>query len=304
MLARSLDQRPPLPGCDAVAVAAAVAAALGELHDAGLVHGALDPDRVAVDETGAVSLLPATDPVGAEVQPSDDVAALGRLLAWLAERAPDRPVRSGSGLLRGFDPAELLAELGRRCLAAAPDDRPAARAVADTLHRRLPEARASLPSGAERPARRRRPTIDRRTALGSMAAVALLGAVVAPARCATSSAAAPKPKPEPVTEPSHWADGVLTVGTRRYAVGTRGDDVLVGRWACLPSSVALLRRATGEVVAFDRFADHERPTVGRVVARVPGARRLVRRDTQKGCAALAVATADGRTVPLHWKEAS
>src|SRR5687768_1019191 len=138
MPARPIDQHPPLPGAEAVAVAAAVASGLSELHEAGLVHGALGADHVLVDEAGGVTLVPARDPVDADVQPSADIAALGHPLTWLAERAPDRPVRPSAGLLRVPHPAQLLDELGRRCLATTADNRPSARFVADTLHRRLP----------------------------------------------------------------------------------------------------------------------------------------------------------------------
>lgn len=292
-----LDEHPPLPGVRAGAVAAAVAAGVGDLHDAGSVHGALGPDRVLVDEAGAVSLLPAVDPVGPDMRPADDIAALGRLLAWLAERAPDRPVRPRPGLLRVLHPAELLAELAHRCLASPASARPSAHAVADTLYRRLPDARLSMPSPADTPPAR----AVRRAAFGSVAAVVLFGALLAFARCAASSAAPPNPKP--LAESIGWTDGVLTVGSRRYSVGEPGDEVLVDRWQCGPTSVALLRRATGEVVAFDRLPEHGQPTTGRVLARAPDALQLVRRRTPDGCPSFAVATADGRTVPLKWKEA-
>ena len=300
MTFRSLDQQPPLPGAEAVAVAAAVAAGLSELHEAGLVHGALGPDHVLVDEAGGVTLVPARDPVEADVQPSADIASLGHLLTRLAERAPDRPVRPSAGLLRVPHPAQLLDELARRCLVATAADRPSARLVADTLHRRLPHARLPLSSSAEQPARRRKHTVDRQVVLGSVIVVALVAAVVAPARCAASSAAAPKP-PMPAR---HWDDGVLTVGSRRYAVGEPGDEVLVDEWACSPASVALLRRATGDVVAFDRFPKHGQPAIGRVLVRIPDALRLVRRRAADTCADLAVATADGRTIPVEWRQAS
>lgn len=290
-----LDQRPPLPGHEAVAVAAAVAAALGELHEAGLVHGGLGPDHVLVDEVGGVTLVPARDSGSADVQPSDDVAALGRLLTWLAERAPDRPARPSSSLLGVPHPTQLLADLGHRCLATAAD-RPSARVVADTLHRRLPDARPLL---SPRPSRR--PKLGSRATVGSVVAVALVGAVVAPARC-TSPAATAESESPPGAEAVRWVHGVLTVGSHRYAVGEPGDDVLVDGWECGPSSVALLRRSTGEVVAFDRFPEPGRPATGRVLGRVPDALRLVRRFDR--CATLAVATTDGRTVPLAWKEAS
>lgn len=303
MPARPLDQQPPLPGAEAVAVAAAVAAGLSELHEAGLVHGALGPDHVLVDEAGAISLVPARDPVDADMQPSADIAALGRLLSWLAERAPDRPVRPSAGLLRVPHPAQLLDELARRCLVAAAADRPSARLVADTLHRRLPDARPPLSSSAEQPSGRGRHPVGRQATLGSVIVVALVAAVVAPARCAASSSAAPKPKPT-TPEAGHWADGVLTVGTRRYAVGEPGDEVLLHEWACRPVSVALLRRATGDVVAFDRLPNHGSPAIGRVLVRVPDAVRLVRHRAPGGCAALAVATADGRTIPVEWRHAS
>lgn len=294
MPARPLDQHPSLAGREAAAVAAAVAGALADLHARGLVHGGVAPHRVLLDDEGVVSLLPADEPVPPARQAPDDLAAVGSLLAWLTERVPDRPARGPAGLLRVPDPAELLAELASRCRADDPDSRPSARLVADTLHRRLASA-----AGGPPPDRRRRPTARRRrrAALGSVAAVSMVGAVAVPGRC-TASSAVPR-----ADEQVRWADGLLSVGSRRYAVGAPGDEVAVDRWACGPSSVALLRRAAEDVVAFDRFPDAE-PVVGRVVARVPGGRRLATRRTADGCPELAVVTADGRTVPVPWRKAS
>jgi hypothetical protein len=96
-----------------------------------------------------------------------------------------------------------------------------------------------------------------------------------------------------------WADGVLSIDGRRYAVGAPGDDVVIGRWRCAdPSVLFLLRAATGDLVRFDRLPADERPVAGRVVARMPGARRLVRDRDGRGCATLAVAHVDGRTTPV------
>jgi hypothetical protein len=294
-----IEHHPPLAGRDAASVAAAVASALGELHGRGLVHGALRPDLVLLDEAGTVSLLPADEAVPGDASPADDVAALGGLLAWLAERAPDRPARKPPRLLRPRDPVDVLVDLAHRCRSVDPAARPSPGHVADTLHRRLTAPGASAPG----PGSRGLPSVGRRrAALGSVVALGLVGAVAAPAQCAPSSAVDPEPR---AGNPRvHWADGVLVVDARRYAVGEVGDHVLVDRWGCGPSSVALLRRSSGEVVAFDRFPDHGDHSIGRVVARFPGSTRLVARRAPDGCPALAVATADGRTVTVPWRAAS
>lgn len=307
MAFRPLDQRAPLGSVDAAAVGAALASAVAELHAGGFVHGGLAPDRVLVDEGGVVSLLPAADPAPVGTRPADDLPALGTVLAWLATRAPDRPPPSEPGLLRLPEAGAVLTEVARRLQAPDAADRPSAGQVAELLHRSLAGAppaptgsrgRAAANGGRGRLSGRRR-----RLALGSMVAVGLVGAAAGPARCTASSPASPG-DPGPGEARARWADGVLTLHGRRYAVGGPGDHVLVDRWECGPSAVALLQGATGHVVAFDRLPDHGEHSVGRLLARVPGAVRLEARHRPDGCTALAVVPHDGPPIPVPWEEAS
>jgi hypothetical protein len=298
---RPLDQHRPLLGHEAAAVAVAVAGALAELHEQGLVHGGVAAHLVRLGEQGDVSLVPADEP-GPDATTTDDVVALGALLDWLADRAPDRPAPGRTGLLRMPHSAEVLEEAAHRCRARAPHQ-PSARQVADTLVRRLPDARlpeARVPAQAlsERP--QRRPATLRRAAVGALATVALAGGAIAP-RCGSSRAVARGPHSAVASTPSE--DGTLTVGPHRYAVGEPGDHVLVDRWECGPPAAALLRAATGEVVAFDRLPDNE-PVVGRVLLQVAGADHLLARRAAGGCARLAVVTTDGHRSPVAWKDPS
>ena len=75
--------------------------------------------------------------------------------------------------------------------------------------------------------------------------------------------------------PVDFSDGVLTVGGARYAVGQAGDAVVVGDWGCRGErTVVLLRRATGQVFAFDGWADEDTEVEARPVERVEDASGL------------------------------
>jgi hypothetical protein len=281
-----LDLLPPLPGRHAVAVAAAVAQWLADRHADGLPHGAVGPDQVWVGADGAVRLA---DPVAPDDRSgADDIAALGGLLRWLADRAPDARARR-LPLVAPVPPVDVLRDLAHRC-GRADGLRPTAAEAASELRARVPDASFPAFDAAAPPVRWRR---RRGVVLGSAAAVALAGAVALPPRCAHRQATAERP-----ARPG-WADGVLVLHGRRYAVGAPGDDVVIGRWRCAHVPVVvLLRAATGDIVRFDRLPVDDTPLAGRVVARIPSARRLVPGRDARGCATLAVVHVDGRTVPL------
>jgi len=96
-------------------VAFPVAAALGALHDAGLVHGAVRADNLTVDAGWVVLGPPAVVPAYAE--PEEDWIALGKLLERFGEAAST--ARLARGLATGTTGRneatfELMAELVRR----------------------------------------------------------------------------------------------------------------------------------------------------------------------------------------------
>ncbi len=122
-------------------VAEALAATLADLHDMGIVHGAVAPEHVLVGPDGRPVLcgfgsagrVGETSPGGDhELHPSADVAALGRLLRRLAIGPDARPLRRIAEAATIDDPAA----------------RPSARTMADELATAVPGARLPAPRGS------------------------------------------------------------------------------------------------------------------------------------------------------------
>ena len=109
-----------------VAIATAVARAIAALHACGVAHGSIALDHVIVAADGGVVVREPADRAG---QPTDDVAALGRLLATMATGR-----RIGTPAVRPRGPAlsPALASVVDELLAGAPALATAA-AVADRL---------------------------------------------------------------------------------------------------------------------------------------------------------------------------
>jgi len=149
----------PLPLEEAAGLLAALATTLADLHELGLVHGAVAPEHVIVGAGGRPVLCGlayggrAGDPVGpaptfgrafadparadaAVLSPTFDVFALGALARFLA---PDPP------------PGHVLSTVVHQATADAPEGRPTARVLAQALQAEVPAAR--LPRGLPGPAR-------------------------------------------------------------------------------------------------------------------------------------------------------
>ena len=131
----------------AAGLAAAVAATVGDLHEAGIVHGRLDETHVLVGSDGRPRLCGLAGLPGAG--PADDVLALGRLVAWLLDRVePER--RGPLPWQRGFSAhRRALAQVAGRVLDPVPGRRPSARGVAGSILAAVPDA--ELPPGATPP---------------------------------------------------------------------------------------------------------------------------------------------------------
>jgi hypothetical protein len=177
-LAQIRSARAPLSDGEAATVAIPVAGALGALHDAGLVHGALTASTVVVRPDGRPVL---TDLRGALLASGDPAADVRRLVTTVLAQLPTEDLEPvGEPSLRG-----ALADL-----LTAPGLEPGR--VVDRCYRvvepsplRLPDAgalvssavaaggRPAPPRRTARPARRRRPV---RVAVAATAVVvALLG---------------------------------------------------------------------------------------------------------------------------------
>lgn len=110
-------------------------------------------------------------------------------------------------------------------------------------------------------------------------------------------------------EATDFRDGVLSARGARYELGRVGDVVVQGDWSCTGrATVALLRPTTGEVFAFDGWAEEGRDVVGRAVGAFPGATDLRVADLDAdGCADLQALNADATPavvaiVAIAWTE--
>ena len=151
----ALAQVGRLPLEEGAGLLAALASTLADLHELGLVHGAVSPDHVIVGPGGRPVLcgfayggrrggpsgppppVPRAfaDPARAgtdELSPAFDVFGLGALARFLA---PDPP------------PGHVLARIADEATVADASARPSARAVAEALQHEVPAAR--LPRGLD-----------------------------------------------------------------------------------------------------------------------------------------------------------
>ncbi|HUP70271.1 MAG TPA: hypothetical protein VM142_10710 [Acidimicrobiales bacterium] len=150
--ARPVGELVPLAAAEVAGLAAAVATTLADLHDLGVVHGGIDPSHVLLTAAGR----PVLCSLGRGGEPTDDVAALGLLMASLLSQAPPehrgrglgraRPGRRQLGPMLAPPAGPSLLALATEAMAPDPATRPTARALADTISRHIPAAR--LPCAA------------------------------------------------------------------------------------------------------------------------------------------------------------
>lgn len=147
--------RPGLAG--AAAIAASLAATLADLHRIGIVHGRLEPSHVVIGARGHPHLcgLRGVDPDGVQPDPSDDVAALGRLLGRLLgteaelEPIPDRRWRRRKW--SGYE-TRALQTLVDHATDPDPAKRPSAADLATAITAVMPDAGFEAPVASEAPA--------------------------------------------------------------------------------------------------------------------------------------------------------
>jgi hypothetical protein len=148
---------PPWDAHRALVFCAELALALAPLHEAGIAHGGLRPDAVAVRPDGG----PLVRAPGGPGTAADDLHGLGILLLALLTGRSDHP---GLVVAGEEGPAAETASLLQGLLAADPAQRPASSRIVGT---RLAEVAAAVPEAGPvaRPERRRRARLTAALAL-------------------------------------------------------------------------------------------------------------------------------------------
>jgi len=156
----------PPPLVQVAGIMAALVACVADLHELGVVHGAITAEHVIVSPTGqpvlcgfGLAQVRDADSAPAAASTADDVAALGSLLRSLVGDEIDlEPIPERRGWRRrprwqGYERRVLLT-LADQATHDEPDLRPTARALAAAIHDSVPDARlgpvaarAEVPSG-------------------------------------------------------------------------------------------------------------------------------------------------------------
>jgi tRNA A-37 threonylcarbamoyl transferase component Bud32 len=273
-----------------LAVLTTVATTIADLHDVGLVHGAIDASHVLVDDKGHALLC--SFGRGGRIEESDprvDIAALVQLveavldddlspeLSDLLDRAHDG---RASGLQAARDLSDALGRAARRGRTRPGDS-----------------SRVLRPRTSSIGTHSRRPSVPVLVIAAFVAGgVVVVVLVLAGVNRAQPHRRASSRLPATAGVLFTYRRGVLTLAGQRFAVGEAGDQVAVGRWSCGPVEVALLR-PNGELYVFDHLARKGLDQEGRLVARAPAATWLRAQPAhQPGCDLLAVGNAKGSAV--------
>jgi hypothetical protein len=272
--------------------------ALGELHDAGWVHGRLEPRHVLVGARGRVRLcslgeaieISAGGPDALAADLADLSATVGDVLdaeasfQWAygrwrwnrAARRAGRRIATTRGMLSPAAMAELCAEE-----LPAPRGSRHVRRSRGTSRARRTRPRVSVPAMA----------LSAVVALASAAAI--LGGTTlhgggrsidagplppasvpaGPTTITTTTTTPTTPATGAVAQPTSTpGDGTLVVDGARFEVAEPGDVVVVGDWNCDGlATPAVFRPSTGSVFAYDAWARHGAPAVAHTLGRAPGA---------------------------------
>jgi tRNA A-37 threonylcarbamoyl transferase component Bud32 len=279
-------------------IGAAVATALADIHDLGLVHSAITAAHVLIDEQGrpvlcsfGSSSYPDT-PARMGQLAREDTAALASMLLSRLPSAADAGVR-----------ATLRTAAGRGGRSRRAD----ARWLASQLVRRVPGARLAEPGSRSEglvdthrldlvtpvaPARRRRRGLT--SVLVGLLAMGI-GLAIFGLRSGGSSphpptTAARCPRVDYSCRPVGWPGGIITTAQGRFRVAAPpGSIVVLGRWNCSDQALpAVAERSSGDVWLFDSWPGPGHSRTARLVARVRSISNLAVIPTQAGCDVLRI----------------
>jgi len=277
-------------------IGAAVATTLADIHDLGVVHGAISPSHVLIDGAGR----PVLCGFG-----SARKAASGAPLAEMAREDTTALAR----MLLNRVPASADARVRLTIRAAArqrgPSRRGDARWLARELMRRVPGARLpevgvkpETPATTDRldlPTRHLPPrrTLSRAVAVGVIT-VGVGAAVVAmqPGRSGhPSTITASCPAADRSCGPVAWPDGVIATAQGRFRVSAPLRSIVVlGRWDCDGEALpAVAETSAGSVWMFDSWPGPGQSLAARLVARVQEVTGLSVVPTSAGCDLLRIA---------------
>ena len=281
-------------------IGAAVATALADLHDLGVVHSAISPSHVLIDERGR----PVLCGFGSASQPEsparvaelarEDTAALGTMLLSRLPPTADARVR-----------ATLRAAAGLRGRSRRVD----ARWLASELVRRVPGARLAEPGSPPEehvdtrrldlptPARPR-PRLATLLVGGVLATgvgLAIFGLLSSGSSPHRSKATARCPVVDHSCRSVEWPGGIITTAEGRFRVAAPpGSIVVLGRWTCSAQALpAVAERSNGEVWLFDSWPGPGQSRPARLVARVRGVSGIAVLPTETGCDLLRITRTSG-----------
>ncbi len=269
----------PLPLEEAAGLLAALASTLADLHELGLVHGAVCPEHVIVGPGGR-PVLCALGYGGRTGEPAGPAPAVGKAFADPARAGAEALSPAfdvfGVGALARFlapnpPPGHALARVAEEAMADDPDARPPARVVAEALQEEVPAARLprGLADAAPAPARAapadplaalrragtgpRRPPLRPRfsMAVAATAAVVVVGGAIAFASSANPPTAAPvvelsavpphEVQPGPTTTRAGLASPAASLPTT-----STSTTVATARRECPPASAVLQADVDGD----------------------------------------------------------
>ena len=320
---RSLAEMAPLAPAELCGLGAAVATVLADLHDLGIVHGAIAADHILIGAEGRPVLCGfSSSGSTTECHAGGDVIDLADTLASrLGPEAPRRLRRlllgPGKGLrhtpsARAFAAALSQAVPDRR-LPTAPAVRPPSVSVGVEARPTAPaEPASSIPGSAapiQAPRGRSAPASGRhlaahparRRVLPKVAAVVALGGAVAVAAIVVlgpdrhpAAAEIPCPSADQGCRPVPVRTGAFAAPSGTFTIAVAHPIVVLGRWRCGPASLpAALDPRTGQVWAWLSWAGPATTVTAEAVGRHPGAVTLRVVPEASGCDRLEVIDARG-----------